>query len=129
MIIQIHEMSVLKFVLQESNSRLHDLQKGEEQELRITLENDLKLLQKLQVNYPKKKEFWFWKQRIMITYLILMLRDYIQYDRRCQVSAMNKTEEGALEKKVSLRLGLLLQEWLICFQFDIICSYHMYVHM
>ena len=33
-----------------------------------------------------------------------------QHERRCQVIEMNKMEEAALEKKVSLRLGLLLQE-------------------
>ena len=44
---------------------------------------------------------------------ILRKRCYVmffQHDRRCQVIEMNKMEESALEKKVSLRLGLLFQE-------------------
>ena len=39
-----------------------------------------------------------------------ILHNIFQHDRRCQVIEMNKMEESALEKKVSLRLGLLFQE-------------------
>ena len=84
----------LFYNIQENNSQLHNVQKREEQELRVTLENDLKLLQKLQACR--------WPFDFMYLYLF-------QHERRCQVIEMNKMEESALEKKVSLRLGLLLQ--------------------
>ena len=44
-----HCMTHINDSFQDNSSRLHDMQKVEEAELRITLENDLKLLQKLQV--------------------------------------------------------------------------------
>ena len=82
------------------------MQKVEEAELRITLENDLKLLQKLQVCIT----LYYKLSRKSIYYVRGVTLCFFQHDRRCQVIEMNKMEESALEKKVSLRLGLLFQE-------------------
>ena len=74
--------------------RLHDMQKGEKHDLKKNLEIDLKLLQKLQVRQFSNRTF---------------SKCNIKHERMRQVQEINKHEESALEKKVSLRLGLLLQ--------------------